>query len=141
MRTKRISGLIVVFSVCMFVGCADTRREQGKELQSWVQHLTPMVVAVCDRDEKHQIPDEQLFNEAVKNKPKYRAAFKNNKVKVKRDGTNVVVLVCDRDGKYALWEVASWQGGETINWSTTRNPQPAEFTIKLPNKGTPEKVP
>ncbi len=134
MRTKRIFGLIVVLSFCVVVGCADTRREQGKNLQSWVQHLIPIIVAECERDKNHQIPDDKLFVKAVKDKPMYRAAFKNNKVKVKREGTNVVVLVCDRSSKYALWEVPSWQVEKTKTWFTTEKPQPAEFTIKFPDK-------
>jgi hypothetical protein len=138
MNLKRTTQNLV-FAVCLLVvaGCTTTR-QRAQELETPLTKLTPAVEALVRfPDPAAPVADDQLVNEAMRDKPELQRAFKGYPIKVRHDAKNTVILVCSPDGKWAWLEDASWTLGVDHKWYLVKPRMPAEFTMDPAQKDKP----
>jgi hypothetical protein len=58
--------------------------------------------------ELEHYPNDELVKAVFQAKPELERDFKSYTILTRSSGRNLVVLVCTPDGKYALYEDASW---------------------------------
>jgi hypothetical protein len=80
------------------------------------------------------VANDELVAVTFQSKPELERDFRGYTIRTQSSGTNLVVLVCTKDGKYALIEDASWTPYVDKNWYETK--YPAVFTID-PATGPP----
>ena len=83
-----------------------------------------------------QVSSDDLVAATLREKPELEKDFRGYTIRTRASGTNLVVLVCTKDGKYALFEDASWTPFVDKNWYETAPRHPADFTID-PATGPP----
>ncbi|MGD0775981.1 MAG: hypothetical protein ABSC05_24455 [Candidatus Solibacter sp.] len=91
--------------------------------------------ALQDHQLGHVASDE-LVTATLRAKPELERDFREYTIRTRASGTNLVVLVCTIDGKYALFEDASWTPYVYKKWYETGFQHPADFTID-PATGPP----
>lgn len=124
-----------IFLVILIAGCSCLHKErQAKELEVPLMKLTPAAQAIVLWPENGPVPDDQIFNEAVKDKPELQAAFQGIPVKAKSYGKNVVVLVCSPGGGAAWLEDASWTPGIDKKWYEIDESHPCVFSLVPPTE-------
>ena len=83
------------------------------------------------------VPDNQLAAMALKARPDLARIFQGYPILVRRDGTNVVVLVCSPDGTHALYEDTSRTPDKVDTlWCEQKPAHPAQFTPAPPQPTT-----
>jgi len=82
------------------------------------------------------VPDDKLVAATFQKKPELERDFRGYVIETASSGTNIVVLVCTVDGKYALIEDASWTPYVDKKWYETEPQHPARFSIN-PATGPP----
>jgi hypothetical protein len=102
-----------------------------QELAGPVLRLTQALHA-----EAGKVADDKLLATTFQKKPELERDFREYTVQTVSSGTNVVVLVCTLDGKYALIEDASWTPYVDKKWYETEPQHAAQFTIS-PATGPP----
>jgi hypothetical protein len=100
-RTPRLAlaALVLLLAACH----KQYRVLPPAALTSSVPRLTSAL-----RAEVIHYPNEQLVAATFRLKPELEQDFRGYSIRTHSSGTNLVVLVCTRDGKYALYEDASW---------------------------------
>ncbi|MGD0014495.1 MAG: hypothetical protein ABSD56_08740 [Bryobacteraceae bacterium] len=82
--------------------------------------------------------DEQLLEAVYAKDPELRTEFGRFAIHTKRDGHNIVILVCSPDGRMGLLEDASWTLKVDRHWEN----HPCTFDPTLdPHNPTPERTP
>jgi hypothetical protein len=75
------------------------------------------------------VPNDKLVSATFQKKPELGRDFQGYTIRIQASETNLVVLVCTKDGKYALLEDASWTPYVDKKWYETGSQHPAAFTI------------
>src|ERR1017187_5051183 len=72
--------------------------------------LSPSVLRLTQalRAESEHYPNDELVKAVFQAKPELEREFRGYTILTRSSGRNLVVLVCTPDGKYALYEDASW---------------------------------
>jgi hypothetical protein len=125
-RSASISVLVAV--TVLLLACPPSQHPDA--LVAPLMKLTHAIQAVVLYPEHGTpVPDDQLFETAVKDKPELRAAFQGLPVKIKHNERDVVVLVCSPDGKVGWLEDASWTVPVDKKWYETDPKHPPVFTL------------
>jgi hypothetical protein len=78
-----------------------------------------------------QLTDEQMLAAINKQDPELQKGLKKSVVQTKRDGDNLLILVCSPDGKVGLYEDASWTLKVDRKWSKTERNHPCAWDRSL----------
>lgn len=110
-RQLRTSVFLMAFTF-VFAGCvsAEKNAREIKELGPPLLRLTSAVHGVAERPVLYGLPPggsgEDCLRLGTKDDPSLRDPFKGLLVKVKCENKNAIVLICDSEGKTALFEDA-----------------------------------
>ena len=138
MNLKRTTQNLVFAVYLLVVAGCTTTRQRAQELETPLTKLTPAVEALVRfPDPAAPVADDQLVNEAMRDKPELQRAFKGYPIKVRHDAKNTVILVCSPDGRWAWLEDASWTLGVDHKWYLVKPPVPADFTMDPAEKDKP----
>lgn len=105
MKKHIVNYFLAIFFACMLVGCAKPQDEVMYPLASRLLKLTESAEAL----ERFAHPDPALSDEvflaeAVEHDPQLINPFDDYTLKVLRNGIDVILLVCTKDGQTALLE-------------------------------------
>jgi hypothetical protein len=129
------ASILVTFSVLLgamllLVSCASMSKIQPYELAPRVSKLTLAVQEVLVLPEGGRPEtDAQILDAAFRERPELIAPFEGLPIRIKHNGSDVVLLVCSPDGKHAWIEDASWTSGIDYEWYDIDPAHPAEFTL------------
>jgi hypothetical protein len=82
--------------------------------------------------------DKELLQTVYNQKPELRREFERFTIHTKRDGKNIVILVCSANGRIGLLEDASWTLPVDRKWYKTDKKHPCAFDPTL-NRVPPER--
>jgi len=122
-----LSALLLIVAGCP----RQDRLLPPPELVAPVLRLTQALHA-----ELGNVADDKLVAATFQKKPELERDFRGYTIQTASSGTNIVVLVCTVDGKYALIEDASWTPYVDKKWYEMEPQRPARFSIN-PATGPP----
>lgn len=135
MKTTIYSSLLAA-SIAMYSGaCCLKHTDHETEMQTLANRLLDLTGEVAtqvlnDPGGTANLSDDDLLARATARDPSLRQEFQSYLVKTHREGSNVSVLVCTRDGAHGLMEdTVCVKGLDKALW---RDPKaPCESTITL----------
>jgi hypothetical protein len=101
---SRTPLLALIAMSCLISGCQKQYRPLPPPA------LGPSVLRLTQalRAELGHYPNDELVKATFRTKPELEQDFRGYTIRTRSSGTNLVVLVCTKDSKYALYEDASW---------------------------------
>ena len=124
---KRSLGLGL--AAMLLAGCLGCPREHEEAMVAALPRLTSAVQGAALYS-MPPVPDDQLAATVLKARPDLAQIFQGYPILVRRDGTDVVVLVCSPDGTHALYEDTSHTPDKVdFLWCEQKPAHPAQFTL------------
>ena len=125
-----VARLALTLILILVAGCGKQYRPlPPSALSPSVLRLTRALHA-----ELGHVANDELVAVTFQKKPELERDFRGYTIRTQSSGMNLVVLVCTKDGRYALLEDASWTPYVDKKWDETKHP--AVFTID-PATGPP----
>lgn len=125
-----LQSLAFVLAVLFLPSCAAMNEPKPYILGPPLSRLTMTIQTIVLFPEGGKpVPDDRLLEAAWQERPELMGFFQGLPIKVRRSGTEVVVLVCSPDGRFAWLEDASWTSGIDREWHEIDPKHPAEFSM------------
>jgi hypothetical protein len=129
---SRVPRLALTAVLLLVAGC----HKQYSPLSPSVLEPSVLRLTRALHAELGHVANDELVSATFQKKPELARDFQGYTIRAQSSGTNLVVLVCTEDGKYALLEDASWTPYVDRKWYETEPRHPATFTID-PATGPP----
>ncbi len=127
-RALQYPGLVL--AILLLLSCASMNEPKPYELSQPLSRLTMTIQTIVLFPEGGEpLSDDRLIEAAWRERPELMGYFQGLPIRVRRSGTDVVVLLCSPDGRYAWMEDASWTPGVDLEWHEIDPKRPAEFSL------------
>jgi hypothetical protein len=129
---QRIVLATLLLAMASMQGCLRPRRASPAALIRLTKAVQSEIAYVRTNT---PVTDERLLQTVYTQDPELRVELGRFSIHTKRDGSNVVILVCSPDGKKGVLEDASWTLKVDRQWHKTDKKHPCAFdpTLGPPN--------
>ena len=125
--------LTISLAALLFAGCLSCPRQHDEAMVAALPRLTTAVQGALLYSAT-PVPDNQAVAAVLKARPDLARIFLKYPILVRRDGKDVVLLVCSPDGTRALYEDTSRTDNKVdILWCEKKPAHPAQFSL-VPNQ-------